>query len=261
MTKDIIYFSHANGFPGSTYRTLFSYLEEHFDVQYTDVLGHNLKFPMQDNWTNMTQELIEELDNKKLPPVIGVGHSLGGSITLFAAIERPDLFKCIILLDSPIFSFLRAKIVQLFKRLGKADWITPGGRAKRRKSHWSSLEEVINHFKNKPLFRQFNDQCLRDYATYGTVSTKDGLTLKFDPEIEAQIYFTLPHNYSKFKNKLKVPGFTIVGENSDVVKESDIKYMKKYFNIDCIKIRGGHLFPFEFPEKTAELITAVCHLV
>ncbi len=230
MTKEIIQFSHANGFPAMTYHTLFTYLRDEFEIQYIDLLGHNQEFPITDNWASTAEELIAELDRKKLGPIIGMGHSLGGSITLFAAIQRPDLFKYLVLLDTPILSFARAKMVQLFKNLGKADWITPGGRALRRKTSWSSYEAMLQYFKNKPLFKNFDEQALHDYVTYGTVVTKEGLQLKFDPRIESQIYMTLPHNYSSFKNKLTVPGVALIGRKSNVVSKSDAKSVEKKFS-------------------------------
>lgn len=259
MHKNLIQFSHANGFPALSYKKIFSLLEDQFDIQYIEMLGHNPKFPVSDNWQSQVHELIDALDSQNSKhsnskPVIGLGHSLGGAITFFAAIERPDLFQCIVLLDTPIFSFHRAKMVQLFKNLGKADWITPGGRAKRRRTSWPSAEEVLAYFKTRPLFHNFDEQCLRDYVTYGTLATSEGVALKFDPMVESQIYLTLPHNYSEYKHKLKVPCVAIVGKESTVVKASDIRSMKKNFQISCKLIEGGHLFPFEHPEETAEMI-------
>lgn len=255
--KEIIQFSHANGFPGSTYRTLYSLLEDEFEIHYIDILGHNPKFPVSDNWTTLAHELIAELESQKLKnPVIGVGHSLGGAITLFAAILRPDLFKMIVLLDTPVLAYPRALLVQLFKNLGQTQWITPGGRVKRRKTTWQSIDEVITFFKTRPLFKHFNEQCLRDYAVYGTVESKEGLKLKFDPSVESTIYLTLPHNYAKYKHKLKVPGVALIGEESKLISNLDIRSMRKNFHLHCELVPGGHLFPFEYPVETAEAIKA-----
>lgn len=256
MKNSIIQFSHANGFPASTYRTLFSLLDD-FEIQYIERLAHDPNRPVNDNWQSITEELIEELDKKKTAPVIGMGHSLGGAITLFAALERPDLFKFIILLDTPVFAFHRAKLIQLFKKIGRAEWITPGGRAKRRRSTWASFDEAIKYFKSKPLFRNFTEDCLNDYVRYGTQETEEGLKLKFDPEIESQIYLTLPHNYPSHWGKLKVPGIALVGGNSKIVSASDVKSLRRNFNISSYVVEGGHLFPFEHPETTAQIIRDV----
>ncbi len=252
--RDIIQFSHANGFPASTYHTLFNLLSKTYDIHSIERLAHDPQYPVTDNWQSITHELIRELDTKTVKPVIGIGHSLGGAITLFAAIERPDLFKMIILLDTPVFAYHRAKLVQLFKKLGRAEWITPGGRAKRRRTTWSSIEEALEYFRSRPLFRNFTEECLLDYVRYGMVQTKDGLALKFNPEIESKIYLTLPHNYAIHRGKLKIPGTAIVGQDSNVINQSDLKSLKKNFNIESIRIPGGHLFPFERPQMTVELI-------
>jgi pimeloyl-ACP methyl ester carboxylesterase len=255
MSQDIIQFSHANGFPGSSYKTLFSLLDTQFEIHYIDMLGHNPDFPVVDNWTTLTDELISELDKKKHKQVIGIGHSFGGAVTLFAAIKRPDLFKMIILLDTPIFAFPKTKIIQLFKNIGRIDLITPGKRVKRRRTLWSSFQEVFDYYRSRPLFKHFTDECLHDYVTHGTIYTAEGVTLKFDPEIESKIYLTLPHNYSKFKHQLKIPGYALVGETSSVVKGIDKRSLKKNFNISCETLPGGHLFPFEYPTETARVIT------
>lgn len=252
--KEIIQFSHANGFPGSTYQSIFSYLQDDYKIEYIESLGHNPQFPVSDNWTTVALELIHELDRKKLKKVIGVGHSLGGSATLFAAIERPDLFQKIILLDTPVFSYPRAKVVQFLKSIGFASWATPGGRVLRRRTSWGSFEEALAFFRSRPLFKNFNEQALHDYIKYGTYKTNKGLALKFDPAVEAEIYLTLPHNYSNYAHKLKVPAFAIVGKNSTVVKNSDRRSMLKNFGIHSMSIAGGHLFPFEHPKETAVAI-------
>ena len=90
--KPIIQFSHANGFPAPTYRYLFKLLEPHFEIQYIERLAHDPNHPVTNNWQSITSELIREHDKHK-EPVIGIGHSLGGAITLFAAIERPEIIS------------------------------------------------------------------------------------------------------------------------------------------------------------------------
>lgn len=254
MAKEIIQFSHANGFPSSTYRSLFSLLAADYQIETIEMLGHKPGIPVLDNWTSLTAELIGELDRKQLKNVIGIGHSLGGAISLFAAIKRPDLFKMLILLDTPVFSYPRAKLVQLFKKIGRADLITPGGRVKRRRTTWPSFETALAYFRSRPLFKNFTPECLEDYIKYGTEETAEGLTLRFSPEIESDIYLTLPHNYSKYKHALKVPAQAIIGKNSSVISKSDKISMKKNFNIETVEVRGGHLFPFEYPQETAAAI-------
>lgn len=251
MPKEIIQFSHANGFPALTYKTLFSFLEDQFEIRYIETLGHDPEYPVSDNWTSLANELVKNLELSGSERVIGIGHSLGGAITWFAAQMRPDLFKAIVLLDTPIFSYLKTKVIQWLKKLGLIHWITPGGRRQRRRTHWSSFEEALAYFRTRPLFQNFSEQCLRDYITYGMHATKEGLELKFDPSIEMKIYQTLPHNYWDYQKKLQIPCVAIVGRHSTVINHSDFRSMEKRFNMHCKEVPGGHLFPFEYPKETA----------
>ena len=92
MHKPTIQFSHANGFPAPCYKSLFDHLKNDFEIRYIENLGHNPKFPVTDNWASLVDELIQDIEQSATLPLIGVGHSLGGAITLFAALKRPNSF-------------------------------------------------------------------------------------------------------------------------------------------------------------------------
>ena len=50
MSKEIIHFAHANGFPAKTYTKLFSFLEAKFEINYLERHAHNPIFPVTDGW-------------------------------------------------------------------------------------------------------------------------------------------------------------------------------------------------------------------
>ena len=64
-------------------------------------------------------------------------------------------------------------------------WITPGGRAMRRRVHWFNFEEALMFFHSKPLFKNSMEECLWDYVTYAMKPTGQWLSLRFDPYVEA----------------------------------------------------------------------------
>ena len=163
------------------------------------------------------------------------------------------------IMPSPIFAFPKAKIVQWLKKINRMSWITPGKRAIRRRVHWSSFEEALMFFRSKPLFKDFTEASLQDYVTYATIKNREGLTLKFNPHIEAKIFETLPHNYADYKQKLQIPAVALIGQRSDVIHGVDQRNMEKNFNIRCKKLPGGHLFPFEYPIETAIAIQEAIH--
>ncbi|MFH1045273.1 MAG: hypothetical protein V1796_09600 [Pseudomonadota bacterium] len=47
--------------------------------------------------------------------------------------QRPELFKCIILLDAPILGYFKGTAFGMFKRLGLVDRITPASAARERR--------------------------------------------------------------------------------------------------------------------------------
>lgn len=255
--KKIIHFSHANGFPAQTYRKFFHYLRDDFEIGFVNMHGHDPRYPVTDNWDALVKELIDYIARTYDAPVTGVGHSLGGVLTFIAAVQKPELFSSIILLDSPVFSLLRSRLLRLAKQFGFIDKVTAAHRAKKRREEWPNYAEAVAYFKNKTVFRNFDTACLRDYVRYGTYKTAHGIKLKFDRAVEYQIFRTLPHQLPQYRGQLKVPGALIYGENSKIIKTSDLANMKKYFQFNCVPIAGGHLFPFEYPQLAAETVKKI----
>ncbi|MCX4024875.1 alpha/beta fold hydrolase [Spartinivicinus marinus] len=255
-----IHFSHANGFPGETYQALFQALEQRgLSVDYLSLHGHNPRFPVADNWLGLVDELIETIKQRHQRPVIAVGHSLGGVLSAFAAEQQPHLFKAVILLDSPVLTALDCSIVNLAKRLGLIDKITPAGRTKGRRNLWVSREEAKQYFSKRSLFAQFTEQCLDDYVEHGLVDHNTGVALRYDPEIEVSIYRTIPH--IKLSKHYKVPTALVYGKQSDVIRRHQVSMMRRQRNFYVREVAGSHMFPLEDPIGTAgQIIHAIQQL-
>ncbi len=256
MPKETIHFAHANGFPAKTYNKLFSNLEDEFNINYLERHAHNPKFPVTDGWERLRDELREELEKRYKEKIIGVGHSLGGILHFLVAVEKPEIYKAIILLDAPIISRLSSGGVKVLKILNLSDRFTPSQVTRFRRNLWKSKAEVYEHFKQKEKFATFDEDVLRDYAEHGTREVERGFELFFKPSIEAQIYRALPHNLPKLRGKLKVPAAYIGGTDSYEAKLARLSFMKKNFPFEFHFLEGSHLFPLEKPRETAESIKA-----
>ena len=254
MKKEIIHFAHANGFPGGSYNALLSHFINDYRVIAIDRLGHNEKFPVNNNWTNLAEELINNIEEKADKQVIGIGHSLGSLVTFIAAHKRPDLFKCVIMLDPPFFWGYAGRIFYLLKSTGMADRFTPAGKSRTRRSFWSDMEDVNSYFNSRELFRAFDPRSLEYYIKHGVRECQGGFSLHYEVHKEVKIFQTMPDNISSYKHKLGIPGSIIYGETSHAVhKRSLRKFIERHgFNI-CTS-PGGHLFPFEKPDDCAEII-------
>ena len=252
--RETIHFAHGNGFPSPCYRQLIQQLEKRFNCCYIDRVGHTSQFPVTENWQRLIEEVIFSIQSQALQPVIAVGHSLGGVLSLLAAIEQPSLFKAVILLDSPLINRFKSSVVRFSKALGMIDRLTPAFRTRARRQHWSTRAQAFTYLKSKNLFKSFTETCLNDYIDYGMQKNEDGYSLRFDPHIEYQIYCTIPHILHEYESRLSVPATLIYGNKSNIVDRMDMRYMKKHYGIETVKTNGTHMFPFETPETTANLI-------
>lgn len=257
MSKTKIHFAHANGFPARTYSKLFSYLEDDFEIGFLERHGHNPKFPVNDNWKSLKDELREEIESRYTEKIIGVGHSLGGVLHFLVAVEKPSLYRQIVLLDAPVISRLSSHGLRFLKITRLIDRYSPSQITRFRRNLWSSKEEAFEHFRRKPKFKAFDEDVLRDYIEYGTVETDKGFELFFSPKTEAKIYRTIPHHLPGFRGKLKVPTAYIGGSRSKEGELARLSFMKKHFSIDFYQIEGSHLFPFEKPLETARIIKKI----
>jgi pimeloyl-ACP methyl ester carboxylesterase len=252
--SELIHFSHANGFPAPCYRKMFSFLEPRFEVGYIDAIGHDPRYPVTDNWPHLVEQLIDTLTAHYRQPVIGAGHSMGGYLTFMAAMQRPELFKAIVLLDAPLLSYIKARGLEMSKWIGIVDRVTPAASTRHRRREWDSAAQALAHFRSRELFRRFDPDCLADYVRYGMVEEGGRVRLRFDPEIEYRIYRSIPHHFADFGAELKVPAGFIGGRESAEIRMVGLSMMKRRYGFRFKRVEGTHLFPFEAPETAARAI-------
>ncbi|KZZ01627.1 MAG: alpha/beta hydrolase [Oceanospirillaceae bacterium] len=249
-----LHIAHANGFTGGTYNVLADRLSEHYRVDAIDQIAHDPKYPVTDNWNHLVQELIHHFETQFNQPLIAVGHSLGGVLSLLVALRRPDLVKALIILDSPVMPAWQAHGMRFLKLTRLNERLFPIRRIEERKTQWADFDDAREYFSGKSLMRNFDSRCLDDYIRSGTREEDGVLKLTYDPQLEANIWRTIPHNiHSRVKGKLKVPAAVIGGKSSEYFKPVNGAYMKAV-GMKLKWIEGSHMFPLENPEPTADLI-------
>jgi len=259
MSKTLINFVHANGFPAGSYQTLFNYLPEQYQVVSHEKYGHDEQYPVENNWQPLVDELIQfvkqQLEIHQQEQVINVGHSFGGVISFIAACQQPKLFKGLIMLDPPVLTGGPALAVKFIKKTRLIDKFSPAGKAKTRRTHWPLGTDIAKLFARRQLFKNFDRRCLEDYVYNGIVERNEQLELIFSSQVEADIFRNLASNLSSYKNQLQVPASLIYADQTDVCPHSFFKkFAKLNKNIQLVTTPGGHMFPLEQPEETAKLI-------
>jgi pimeloyl-ACP methyl ester carboxylesterase len=257
--KPILHLAHANGFPPLTYRQMVHPLLEFFQVMAMPARplwpGSNPR-ELKD-WSLLSDDLLEALQPLGRQKIIGVGHSLGGVLTLYAALKEPVRFSHLILIDPTMLPpdlLRRIRWMKWLRREARQDLVKG---ALRRRRHWDNREAAFESFKGKPLFRFWKDEVLRDYVESMTEpDSKGGVRLVYPPEWEARIYKTIPTDVWKLVKKLQLPTLVIRGENSDTFTAESEKTFKELNPLVWFEtVSGaGHLVPFEKPEETGRLI-------
>lgn len=252
MTLPILHFAHANSYPADTYRVFFRHLRSHYNVQALAMHAHNSRYPVQNGWHALTQELIDELVSRYDRPVILAGHSMGGMLSLMAARARPDLVRCVVLLDSPVVAGWRAFLLRFAKAIGVDKKFSPAQSSERRRNVWPDVESAYQHYASKAMFAAWPPEVLRDYVEHGLAPHAEGVTLRFTREIETAVYRSLPHHIGAMvRRSFPVPVGFIGGKDSVECRQAGLQATKRLVGGHFRQVPGGHLFPMESPVVAA----------
>lgn len=258
-------FLHANGYPPRAYRELLS----PFTSTYSVSLSYLRPFwPRSSpgelkNWTMLRDDFLEELSKSSNPDctLIGGGHSLGGTVSLLAALRAPELFRALILIEPVIFTPLRAVLYRSFYHLHLIDTILPLiRRTRRRKREFQNAAEMYKNYRSKSVFEKIPDSILEDYVQGLAYPQADGtVRLRYPPEWEARIYQTSASAdllIWRALPGLECPVLIIRGGKSRTLTGLSLQKLERGSEQITVKTirEGGHLLPFEDPEKTSRIM-------
>jgi pimeloyl-ACP methyl ester carboxylesterase len=260
----VLVFSHGNSFPAGTYAQLFApWRAAGWRVEAVEQFGHDPRYPVTSNWPRLRDQLIDFVDGLAADaPVAFVGHSLGGFLSLKAALKRPDLARAVVMLDSPILTGWKAHSVQVAKATRLIQRVSPGKVAARRRHHWNSVDEARTFFAAKHVFARWDPQCLEDYLRAGLVpaaAPQAGVQLAFDRQVEAHIYNTLAHDLGDVlrRHPPKCPVSFLAGTQSREVRQVGLAATRALVRDRFAWVEGTHLFALERPQETAAQVLAM----
>ncbi len=258
-----LHFAHANGYPPECYSPLLELLKSHYHIfgMYLRPLWPGSEPAEIQDWYPLTEDLFRFLDEQNPGPVIGVGHSLGGIVTLRAALRQPERFRAVILLDPVLFPPLMVAFMGLIRALGLSYRVHPLVRgALHRRRVFESRESLFTAFRRKAIFRYMDDASLRAYIQGITRPRQEtGFELAYSPEWEARIYVTgvwRDMDIWRGLPKLKVPLLIIRGAKTGTFWESAGRLVQR--KLPAAKVitipQATHLVPLERPEIVAHTI-------
>ena len=264
-SRPLIFFSHANSFPAGTYRKLFDLLAARYRIEAVDRYGHDPDFPVTDGWSHLVSQAEQNLARVRRgdEPVILVGHSLGGFLSLMLAARNPAMVRGVVMLDSPVIEGWKAGVLRAAKKVGLASRFPPAAAAVRRRETFASHQEALDHFSRKQVFSRWDADILRDYVSCGVCELPEQsgslAHLRFARDIEARIYQTVPHDLARVCRRLRgrAPGLPVgfvYGRQSHEIRLAGLGATRRLVGPHLRAVQGGHLFPMEQQEVTARLV-------
>lgn len=256
-----MHFLHANGYPPLCYTPLLELLQTKyrvFGMMLRPLWPHSIIQDL-DTWHPLSLDLLKFLTLKTSEPVIGIGHSIGGVVTLRAALRAPDKFRALILVDPVLFVPAMLAGWRFARALGLGGRIHPKikGALNRRRT-FDDLATVFRGYRCRKVFRYLTDEGLWAYIHGITKEMPTGrFELVYSPAWEAHIYETGLKDADLWAGlpRLEIPTLILRGAETDTFLENAARLVKKKQpKVQIVTLeRSTHLLPLERPAQMFEL--------
>lgn len=257
----MLHLAHANGFPPASYRTLIDLLARRFRV--VTAASRSLWAASNpedlDSWMPLAEDLVANLERHGARDVIGVGHSLGGVLTPWAASIRPGLFRELVLIDPVLFAGTRALFWRWMKRLGLESRLPLIRATDRRRDRFPDVETGRTQWSGRAVFASFDPRCFEDYIASALEPHPDGgVTLTYPKAWETRIFELTPHDPWRRFAGLDLPVTVLAGATSDTFLPAAARRLRQTLPHARIEVvpDTSHLLPFERPDEVARRIVA-----
>jgi pimeloyl-ACP methyl ester carboxylesterase len=257
-----VHFAHSNGFPPACFQQMIRPLLPEYRVlgMYQRPLWPGMLPEDLVDWQMMADDMIRFFEQVGIAKVIGIGHSLGAVTSMFAALKRPDLFRCLVFIE-PVF--LPPALTQLLAAnptyIQQAPVIA---KAKKRRDRWPTRQEAFERFRANPVFQYWSDASLWDYVNHAT--HQDGandVVLTYSRAWEERVYSLVPLDIWQRLPELSHPVLAIRGAESDALhldaweKWQEIQPGTVFVQIE----QAGHMVLMERPRQVADAILKFLH--
>lgn len=179
--------THATGFHGRCWDRVIAQLGPRHVVA-VDLRGHgHSEAHPFDDWRDLADDLVAVLADLGIEAALGIGHSVGGSVTLLAANKSLSCFARLILIDPVLMppEFYEQRVNPMAAPEGQMHPVA------RRKPEFDSLQDMQTLLSARPPYALFDHSVMEDYCRHGTETVDGKQRLRCTPEFEASIYQSL----------------------------------------------------------------------
>ncbi len=258
---DTLLLAHATGFHARCWDRVVAHLPGRH-VLAVDERGHGRSEgrPPVD-WRVFGRDLADVARAFDLRGAVGVGHSMGGHATTEAAAAESLRFRRLVLID-PVIGPPEAYVAG--SRAAFAD--QPHPTAKRR-ARWTSPDEMLARFRDRPPFDAWDAAVLRDYVEHGLLPDPagDGWVLACDPAFEADVYMSALENAGVHRSiaAVDVPVLVVRAQEPPTLRDRmDFRFSPTWPGLAAAFRHGReihvpdrtHFVPMEDPAQVARWI-------
>jgi len=253
-------FVHATGFHGRCWDRIIAQFPQRRCLA-IDSRGHgrSSKPAPPSHWREWGRDLAGVAEHLGLRETIGIGHSMGGHITVQCAALRPATYRALLLVDPTIFP--REQYGSPFPDVSHT---------LRRKNHWTGPEQMFERFKDRLPFSSWRPEILHDYCDYGLMreSHGHGYVLACPPPIESSIYENSRQTGSNIYPEIAEIRHPVVVLRAGRTRKPDVfelaasptaPDLASHFanGRDAVLADASHYIPMEHPERVVEEIRRV----
>ncbi|KAJ1983729.1 hypothetical protein H4R34_001107 [Dimargaris verticillata] len=187
-------------------------------------------------------------------PLIGVGHSMGGTVLMMLETMRPGTFTTILSIDPAIYFSQRT--------LGRL-----AHQASKRRSAWPSWQAASQYFNSNPFYDHWHPEVRDLHVRYGLTTASDGASvqLKCSPTQEALLYacagpgsrWTIEHLH-----EVRCPVRFMLAEKSFLCPQPHFvrDVVKACRLVDAVQVKSvGHFIPMEAPLTVTQQVAQFVH--
>lgn len=263
--KPVIHFLHGNGFCGLTYRPFLEALATDFDLIISDMPGHgdsDSESPFM-GWNRTARVMASVLKHHMAQlgdvPVYLLGHSYGGVISALM-VKHQLAVRGLVMLDPVIFPPGLLSVMAVGDSLGLLKNAPLAKSARARRKHWATRQDAHAALHNRGMFRSWSEESFAAHIEHGLRDMADGVSLKCNPEREAQIFSSYPRKLWASLASVHVPMVLFEAEKSfPFIARSTERLAVLNQRLQLHKVKGGHCFMQEQPQASAQRVAAVIH--
>lgn len=248
-----VLFLHANGFTALTYRTALEPLGRSLRVVALDQDGHG-RSPRRrsadgrTDWLGLRDDLIAVIDSLAGAPMVLAGHSMGATVAVLAAAERPERVKALALFEPVLF---------MKRYIGENPL---SARARRRRAVYPDRAAAIADYCGRGAFATWPEQALLDYAIDGFRDRPDGqVELACSPAWEASNFMSYGHDSPGTLHRIRAPTTILRAERGSTceIRSADA-FIADNPRLRVQTIPGTtHFLPIERPDLVSDVVTGL----